>query len=64
MEIEKIYDNGQGGLSVRSLNVCKHNGLNTVQDLKDYLKNNKHFLKLKYCGVKSNAELFELVEKY
>ncbi len=63
MQIEKIYNNGQGDLSVRSFNICTQNGLYTLDDLREYLKNNKHFMKLKYCGIKSNKELFELLEK-
>jgi hypothetical protein len=58
MTIANIFE--KKGISVRSYNVCKNNGLLTVTDLKDYYLKNRSFKNLNNCGGKSNKELIAL----
>lgn len=62
MTIDEIYKNGD--LSVRSYNVCKYNGLDSIDKLKEYYLTNHSFKKLRNCGGKSNKELIEICNKY
>src|SRR5690554_6534112 len=62
MTIDEIYKNEE--ISVRSYNVCRYNGLNSIDKLKEYYLTNSSFEKLRNCGRKSNEELIEVCKKY
>lgn len=62
MTINEIHKNEP--LSVRSYNVCKYNGLETLKEIIKFYRDNKSFDKLRNCGKKSNKELTELYNKY
>lgn len=62
MTIDEIYKNDK--ISVRSYNVCRYNGLDTIDKLKEYYLKNHSFKKLRNCGRKSNEELIEVCKKY
>lgn len=62
MTIDEIYKNEN--ISVRSYNVCKYNGLETLKEIIKFYRENKSFDKLRNCGKKSNEELTELYIKY
>ncbi|MBC6408947.1 MAG: hypothetical protein GDA42_00535 [Ekhidna sp.] len=51
-------------LGIRSLNICRYNGLNDLFTILNYFRENNDFLGLRNCGLKSNRELTELCEKY
>lgn len=52
------------GLSVRTYNVCRYSGLNTLNDILLFLEHNKTFKKIRNCGVKSEKELLNICGKY
>src|SRR5690606_24347998 len=62
MTIDEIYKNEE--LSVRSYNVCRYNGLDSIDKLKEYYLTNHSFEKLRNCGRRSNEELIEICNKY
>nr|WP_315188338.1 hypothetical protein [uncultured Flavobacterium sp.] len=62
MTIDEIHK--KEPLSVRSYNVCKYNGLETLSDIIKFYRENRSFDKLRNCGRKSNEELTELYNKY
>lgn len=62
MTIEKIYNSNE--ISVRSLNLCRNNDLNSVTDLLDYFSKYNSFLDLRNCGRKSDEELTAVCKKY
>lgn len=62
MTIDEIYKNEE--ISVRSYNVCRYNGLDSVDKLIEYYLTNSSFEKLRNCGRKSNEELIEVCKKY
>jgi hypothetical protein len=62
MTIDEIYKNEP--ISVRSYNVCKYNGLDTLKDIVQFYLKNRSFNKLRNCGKRSNEELTELYNKY
>lgn len=62
MTIDEIYKNEE--ISVRSYNVCRYNGLDTIGKLKEYYLKNHSFDNLRNCGRKSNEELIKICEKY
>lgn len=62
MTIDEIYKNEN--ISVRSYNVCRYNGLETLKEIIEFYRENKSFNKLRNCGKKSNEELTELYNKY
>src|SRR5690554_6457244 len=62
MTLEEIYKNEE--ISVRSYNVCRYNGLDTIGKLKEYYLKNHSFDNLRNCGRKSNEELIKICEKY
>lgn len=62
MKIEEIYNNDE--ISVRSLNLCRYNKLNSIEELLIYYRKHHSFLKLRNCGRKSDEELIEVCEKY
>ena len=47
-------------LSVRSITVCKHQGLMKLSDIVAFYKINGTFINLKYAGTKANDELIRL----
>jgi hypothetical protein len=62
MTIDEIYKNEN--ISVRSYNVCKYNGLETLKEIIEFYRENRSFNKLRNCGKRSNEELTELCSKY
>lgn len=62
MNIEEIYNNDE--INVRSLNLCRYNGLHSAKELIEYFKIHYSFLKLRNCGRRSNEELIKVCEKY
>lgn len=62
MTIYEIYKNEE--ISVRSYNVCRYNGLDTIDKLKEYYLKNHSFENLRNCGRKSNEELIKICERY
>ncbi len=62
MTIDEIYKNEN--ISVRSYNVCRYNGLDTLKEIIEFYRENKSFNKLRNCGKRSNEELTELYCKY
>lgn len=62
MTIDEIYFNND--ISVRTYNVCKYNGLDSIDKLKEYFLKYNSFKKLRNCGRKSNEELIEIYNKY
>ncbi|MGA9213211.1 MAG: hypothetical protein WBY99_11000, partial [Kaistella sp.] len=62
MTVEEIYDIED--ISVRSLNLCKYNGFNSIDDLIDYYMIHRSFLKLRNCGRRSDEELIQVCIKY
>jgi len=62
MTIDHIFRKEE--ISVRSYHVCKHNKINSINDLKEYYFKHKSFDKLRNCGRKSNKELVEICNKY
>lgn len=53
----------RGFLSRRTHNICRVNGIDTFQELKNYYNQFKTFRTLTRCGVKSNNELLALCEQ-
>lgn len=62
MTIDEIFDNEE--ISVRSYNVCRYNGLDSIDKLKEYYLKNSSFENLRNCGRRSNEELIEVCKKY
>src|SRR5690554_856001 len=62
MTIDEIYKNEE--ISVRSYNVCRYNGLDSIDKLKEYYLTNSSFENLRNCGRRSNEELIEVCKKY
>jgi hypothetical protein len=62
MTIDEIYKNEN--ISIRSYNVCKYNGLETLDEILKFYSQNRSFDKLRNCGKKSNEELTEIYRKY
>ncbi len=62
MTIDEIYKNEE--ISVRSYNVCRYNGLDSIDKLIEYYLTNSSFEKLRNCGRRSNEELIEVCKKY
>lgn len=62
MTIDEILKNEP--ISVRSYNVCKYNGLETLKEIIEFYRKNRSFNKLRNCGKRSNEELTELYSKY
>ncbi|WP_291102210.1 MULTISPECIES: hypothetical protein [unclassified Flavobacterium] len=62
MTIDEIYKNEN--ISVRSYNVCRYNGLETLKEIIEFYRENRSFNKLRNCGKRSNEELTELYSKY
>lgn len=62
MTLEEIYNNG--GMSARSYNACRYNGLNTLEDIAEFYIKHKLFKKLPNCGDKSNDELIKICLTY
>ncbi|MFV5701854.1 sigma factor-like helix-turn-helix DNA-binding protein [Flavobacterium sp. XS2P12] len=62
MTIDEIYKNEN--ISVRSYNVCRYNGLETLKEIIEFYRENRSFNKLRNCGKRSNEELTELYNKY
>lgn len=62
MTIDEIHKNED--ISVRSYNVCKYNGLKSIEDLQKYYLKYNSFENLRNCGRRSNEELIELCNKY
>lgn len=62
MTIDEIYKNKK--LSVRSYNLCRNNGLDSMEKLLEYYSKNRSFLYLRNCGRKSNEELIEVCKKF
>lgn len=58
-ELSNIED-----LSVRSLNICRYNNLDTLSDILAYYNKHKSFKNFKYCGRRSNEELIKICRKY
>jgi len=51
-------------LSVRSINVCQSQGINSLKELLTHFYNNKSFLDIRNCGLKSEKELIDICNKY
>jgi len=62
MTINEIYRKVE--INVRSYNICVDNRLNSLEDLKIFLKKHSTFKKLRNCGNKSNEELIAVCKKY
>lgn len=62
MTIDEIFDNEE--ISVRSYNVCRYNGLDSIDKLKEYYLKNSSFENLRNCGRRSSEELIEVCKKY
>jgi hypothetical protein len=62
MTIEELYNSEK--LSVRTLNVCKYNGLTNLLNILIYFREKGNFLNLRNCGKLSNEELKILCFKY
>lgn len=62
MTIDEIYKNEE--ISVRSYNVCRYNGLDSIDKLIEYYLKNSSFENLRNCGRRSNEELIEICKKY
>lgn len=62
MTIKEIFQKGE--ISARSYNACKYNEIDTIEELIEYYKAYKSFLKFRNCGIISNEELIEICDKY
>ncbi len=62
MTIDEIFMNKE--ISVRSYNVCRYYGLDSINKLKEYYLRNNSFEKLRNCGRRCNEELTEICKKY
>lgn len=62
MTIEEVYKNKE--ISVRSYNVCRRNGIDSIVKLQQYYTIYQTFEKLHNCGRRSNEELIEIYFKY
>lgn len=62
MTIDEIYENGE--LSLRSYNICRYNGLDSIDKLKEYYLINHSFDILRNCGRRSNNELIKICKQY
>jgi len=62
MTIEEVYNNKE--ISVRSYNVCRRNGIDSIVKLQQYYTIYQTFEKLHNCGRRSNEELIEIYFKY
>lgn len=62
MTTDEIYKNGE--ISVRSYNVCRYNGLSSVEEIYQHYLINHSFKKLRNCGRKSSDELITICKKY
>ena len=62
MTIEELYNSEK--LSVRTLNVCRYNGLTNLLNILIYFREKGNFLNLRNCGKLSNEELKILCFKY
>ena len=62
MTIEEIYN--ENDISIRAYNICKYNGLDTIDKLLGYYLINYSFKNLRNCGARSNEELIGICEKY
>ncbi|MCW0522946.1 hypothetical protein OKE68_01245 [Riemerella anatipestifer] len=62
MTIDEIYKNEE--ISVRSYNLCRYNGLDSIDKLIEYYLKNSSFENLRNCGRRSNEELIEICKKY
>jgi hypothetical protein len=62
MTIEEIYS--VEDITVRSLNVCKHNDLKDLHAILKHYNKFRTFENIRNCGSKSNKELIELCLKY
>lgn len=51
-------------LTVRSINICKDAGLNTLNLILEYYSKNGSFLSIRNCGAKTEKELIEICKKY
>ncbi|MGI6341423.1 MAG: hypothetical protein ACOXZ9_00380 [Bacteroidales bacterium] len=60
--IQKLID--IENLSARASNTCKRLGLNNLSEIIAYYKVYGDFLEGRNCGVKTNSELVNMVEKY
>lgn len=62
MTTDEVYKNGE--ISVRSYNVCRYNGLFSLENIYQYYLINRSFEKLRNCGRRSNDELIAICKKY
>jgi len=62
MTIDEIYE--KEDISIRSYNICKYNGLNSIEKLMQYYLTRGSFDKLRNCGRKSSEELIVVCKKY
>ena len=60
--LEQFRDSGQ--LSVRSYNACIYSGIENIVDLKVYYEEYRSFKHLRNCGLKSQTELFAVLNEY
>lgn len=62
MTLEEVYNNKE--ISVRSYNVCRRNGIDSIIKLQQYYTVYQTFENLHNCGRRSNEELIEIYLKY
>lgn len=62
MTLDEIYKNTK--ISMRSYNVCRDNGIDDINSLKEYYLINGSFEKLRNCGKKTNEELIALSNRH
>ncbi|GAA4150771.1 hypothetical protein GCM10022217_04030 [Chryseobacterium ginsenosidimutans] len=62
MTIDEIYE--KEDISIRSYNICKYNGLDSIGKLMQYYLTRGSFEKLRNCGRRSSEELIEVCKKY
>lgn len=62
MTIDEIFKKKE--MSVRSYNLCRYNGLDSIEKLNEYYLINHTFEKLRNCGRRSNEELIEVCKNH
>lgn len=52
------------GLSTRTYNICRYNGLYNLTSILEYYEKHNNFKSLRNCGLRSNGELLAICKKY
>ncbi len=55
---------GTDWVSVRAINICRNNSLNSLNDIISFYKTNGSFKNLHNCGDKTEKELSEICKRF